>query len=63
MTSVSAWEFSCNALSRYSPLVAEGLVRLSSTTTSDLDQLSQYKVPDDVSPLDVLLAEREEDDR
>ena len=47
----------------YAPLVAKGLIRLKATTTSDLDQLPRYDVPDDVSPLDLLLAERAEDDR
>jgi hypothetical protein len=50
-------------LGRYAPLVAKGLIRLSPTTTADLDRLPQYDVPDDVSPLDVLLTERVEDDR
>ncbi|GAB3961837.1 hypothetical protein GCM10029978_015190 [Actinoallomurus acanthiterrae] len=50
-------------LGRYSPLVAKGLLRLKSTTTSDLDRLPRYAAPADASPLDLLLAEREEDDR
>jgi antitoxin (DNA-binding transcriptional repressor) of toxin-antitoxin stability system len=50
-------------LGRYSALVAKGLIRLKATTTSDLDRLPRYDVPADVSPLDVLLAARDEDDR
>jgi antitoxin (DNA-binding transcriptional repressor) of toxin-antitoxin stability system len=50
-------------LGRYSPLVAKGLIRLKATTTSDLDRITHYTVPADVSPLDLLLAGREEDDR
>jgi antitoxin (DNA-binding transcriptional repressor) of toxin-antitoxin stability system len=51
------------ALSRYSPLVAKGLVRLKATTTADLDRITVYDVPADVSPLELLLAERAEDER
>jgi antitoxin (DNA-binding transcriptional repressor) of toxin-antitoxin stability system len=50
-------------LGRYSPLVAKGLLRLKSTTTSDLDRLPRYATPVEVSPLDLLLAEREDDGR
>jgi antitoxin (DNA-binding transcriptional repressor) of toxin-antitoxin stability system len=50
-------------LSRYSPLVTKGLIRLKATTTADLDQLPHYEVPADASPLDVLLTARAEDDR
>jgi prevent-host-death family protein len=50
-------------LGRYSALVARGLIKLKATTTSDLDRLPHYDVPDDVSPLDILLAARDEDDR
>jgi antitoxin (DNA-binding transcriptional repressor) of toxin-antitoxin stability system len=52
-----------SGLGRYSPLVAKGLIRLKATTTSDLDQLPHYDVPADRSPLDLLLADRAEDDR
>ena len=48
---------------RYVSLIARGVIRIKPTTTRDLDQLPNYAVPDDVSPLDVLLAEREADDR
>lgn len=50
-------------LGRYSPLVARGLIRLKATTTSDLDRIPRYAIPDDVSPLDVLLSARAKDDR
>jgi prevent-host-death family protein len=50
-------------LGRYVPLIARGIIRIKPTTTKDLDQLPSYAAPDDVSPLDVLLAEREADDR
>jgi hypothetical protein len=33
------------------------------TTTSDLDRIPQYAIPVDASPLDLLLAERAEDNR
>jgi hypothetical protein len=51
------------ALGHYSSLVARGVVRLKATTTADLDRIPHYDVPDDMSPLDVLLAERAEDER
>jgi antitoxin (DNA-binding transcriptional repressor) of toxin-antitoxin stability system len=50
-------------LGRYSSLVAKGVVRLKATTTSDLDQISRYDVPADSLPLDILLAERADDER
>ena len=50
-------------LSRYAPLIAKGLIRMKPATTRDLDQIPVYEVPDDASPLDLLLAEREADDR
>jgi hypothetical protein len=50
-------------LDRYSPLIAKGLIRLKATTTSELDRIPRYEVPGDVSPLDVLLSERAQDDR
>jgi antitoxin (DNA-binding transcriptional repressor) of toxin-antitoxin stability system len=51
------------ALRRYSSLVAKGVLRLKATTTSDLDRITQYATPPDLAPLDLLLAERAEDDR
>lgn len=50
-------------LGRYVPLIARGVIRIKPTTTRDLDKIPRYAVPDDVSPLDVLLAERDADDR
>lgn len=50
-------------LGRYASLVAKGLIRLKATTTSDLDRLPRYPVPEDASPLDQLLAARDADDR
>jgi prevent-host-death family protein len=50
-------------LGRYAPLIAKGLIRLKPATTRDLDDLPAYAVPDGASPLAVLLAEREADDR
>lgn len=50
-------------LGRYAPLIAKGLIRLKPVTTRDLDDLPAYQVADDASPLDILLAEREADDR
>ena len=50
-------------LDRYAPLIAKGLIRLKATTTSDLDRIPQYEMPGDVSPLEVLLRDRAEDDR
>ena len=50
-------------LDRYSSLVAKGAIRLKAATTSDLVRLPRYDVPDDLSPLDLLLSERAEDDR
>jgi prevent-host-death family protein len=52
-----------SGLGRYSPLVAKGLIRLKATTTADLDQLPTYEIPATVSPLELLLAARAEDDR
>jgi prevent-host-death family protein len=50
-------------LGRYAPLIARGLIRMKPITTRDLDQLPSYAVPEDATPLDILLAEREADDR
>jgi antitoxin (DNA-binding transcriptional repressor) of toxin-antitoxin stability system len=49
-------------LGRYTDLVARGLIRLKATTTSDLDRLPRYVVAAEVSALDVLLADRAEDE-
>ncbi|MFY1658214.1 type II toxin-antitoxin system Phd/YefM family antitoxin [Micromonospora sp. WMMD1274] len=50
-------------LGRYATLVARGVIRLKATTTSDIDRLPRYDVPPDVSPLELLLADREDDER
>jgi len=50
-------------LGRYSSLVAKGVIRLKSTTTSDLDGITRYEAPEDASPLEELLRGREDDDR
>ncbi|HEY9243933.1 MAG TPA: type II toxin-antitoxin system prevent-host-death family antitoxin [Streptosporangiaceae bacterium] len=50
-------------LGRYAPLIAKGIIRLKPTTSQDLGQIPAYDVPEDSSPLDLLLAEREADDR
>ncbi|HET8662018.1 MAG TPA: hypothetical protein VFM55_23885 [Micromonosporaceae bacterium] len=50
-------------LGRYTSLVARGAIRLKATTTSDLDRIQRYTVPPEASPLDILLAERAEEDR
>jgi prevent-host-death family protein len=50
-------------LVRYTSLVSKGLIRLKATTTSDLDRVPRFAVPAEVSPLEILLAERAEDDR
>lgn len=51
------------SLARYLPLVTKGLVKLKATTTSDLDRLPELTVPVDVAPLDLLLADRADDER
>ena len=50
-------------MGRYAPLIAKGIIRVKPTTTRDLDQIPGYAVPEGVSPLDILLAEREADGR
>lgn len=50
-------------LGRYAPLIAKGIIRLRPATNKDLAQIPTYAVPEDSSPLDMLLAEREADDR
>lgn len=52
-----------STLGRYAPLAAKGIIKLQSTTTSDLGGITRYPVPADSSPLEVLLAERAEDER
>lgn len=50
-------------LGRYAPLIASGTIRIKPTTSRNLDQIPRYAVPDGVSPLGVLLADRETDSR
>jgi prevent-host-death family protein len=50
-------------LGRYAPLIASGIIRIKPTTTRNLDQIPSYAVPEDASPLEFLLAERDADDR
>ena len=50
-------------LGRYAPLIARGIMRIKPTTTRNLDELPSSAVPRSASPLDILLAEREADDR
>jgi prevent-host-death family protein len=50
-------------LSRYAPLVARGIIRMKPMTTKDIGQIPTYQVSDDASPLDLLLAERDADQR
>ena len=51
-------------LARYAPLVATGQIRLKSATATDVDAIPQFVLPDDApSPLDALLAMRDEEDR
>lgn len=38
------------ALGRYASLVTNGVIRLTATTTSDLDRIPQYAIPADASP-------------
>ncbi|MEV0492880.1 type II toxin-antitoxin system Phd/YefM family antitoxin [Streptomyces atratus] len=51
------------ASERYAPLVAQGQIRLKPATTADLDRLPVCEPPKNVSPLDILLGEREDDPR
>lgn len=48
---------------RYAALVAQGQVRLKAVTTADLDRLPRYESAGERSPLDILLADREDDPR
>ncbi|MEE1809146.1 type II toxin-antitoxin system Phd/YefM family antitoxin [Streptomyces sp. BE133] len=51
------------ASERYAPLVAQGQIRLKPATTADLDRLPVCEPAEGVSPLDILLADREDDPR
>lgn len=48
---------------RYAALVAQGQVRLKAATTTDLDRFPVYESGSELSPLDILLADREDDPR
>ncbi|MFD8807035.1 hypothetical protein [Streptomyces sp. NPDC059597] len=49
---------------RYAHLVARGQILLKTATAADRDQMPTYELPDGApDPLEVLLAEREADDR
>ncbi|MFD8913980.1 hypothetical protein [Streptomyces sp. NPDC059575] len=49
---------------RYAHLVARGQILLKAATTADLHRMPTYELPDGTpDPLEVLLAEREADDR
>lgn len=50
-------------LGRYASLIAKGIIRLRPATNKDLGRIPTYAVTEDSSPLDLLLAEREADDR
>ena len=43
-------------------LVSKGVIRLGATTTADLDRVPRFSIPEEASPLDLLLADRAEDD-
>lgn len=47
----------------YALLATKGLIKLKSTTTRELDRITKITVPEGISPLDLLLADREVDDR
>ncbi|MFE5029579.1 type II toxin-antitoxin system Phd/YefM family antitoxin [Streptomyces sp. NPDC056656] len=50
--------------SRYADLVAQGKIRLKAATTSSLDRLPIWHLPAGApDPVELLLAEREDDDR
>ncbi|MGW4301446.1 type II toxin-antitoxin system Phd/YefM family antitoxin [Streptomyces sp. LaPpAH-108] len=50
-------------MERYAHLVAQGKIKLKPVTAADRHDMPHYEVPEDVDPLALLLAEREEDDR
>lgn len=50
-------------LGRYAPLIVRGVIRPKPTTTTNLDQIPSFAVPEDASPLEILLADREADGR
>lgn len=51
-------------VARYADLVAQGKIRLKAASTSDVDRFPAYDIPADApDPVELLLAEREDDDR
>ncbi|MER6954703.1 hypothetical protein [Streptomyces sp. NPDC000618] len=50
-------------MERYAHLVAQGKIKLKPVTAADRHGMPHYEVPEDVDPVAVLLAEREEGDR
>ncbi|MGW7258155.1 type II toxin-antitoxin system Phd/YefM family antitoxin [Streptomyces sp. NPDC054834] len=50
-------------MERYAHLVAQGKIKLKPVTAADRHSMPHYEVAENVDPLALLLAEREEDDR
>ncbi|MFH8803135.1 type II toxin-antitoxin system Phd/YefM family antitoxin [Streptomyces sp. NPDC017936] len=50
-------------MERYAHLVAQGKIKLKPVTAADRHSMPHYEVPEDIDPVALLLAEREEDDR
>jgi len=50
-------------MERYAHLVAQGKIKLKPVTAAERHGMSHCEVPEDVDPMALLLAEREEDDR
>ncbi|MFC7510547.1 type II toxin-antitoxin system Phd/YefM family antitoxin [Streptomyces thermocarboxydus] len=50
-------------MERYAHLVAQGKIKLKPVTAAERHSMPHYEVPEDVDPVALLLAEREEDDR
>lgn len=48
---------------RYAHLVARGQIRLAAATTADLDRVPAPDADGTLSPLEILLADREDDPR
>ncbi|GHF18159.1 hypothetical protein GCM10018789_55190 [Streptomyces werraensis] len=50
-------------MERYAHLVAQGKIKLKPVTAAERHSMPHYEVPEDIDPVALLLAEREEDDR
>ncbi|MFE9921249.1 hypothetical protein ACFYQA_06635 [Streptomyces sp. NPDC005774] len=50
-------------MERYAHLVAQGKIKLKAVTAAERHSMPHYEVPEDVDPVALLLAGREEDDR